>query len=75
MDDANGRTLAGLEEWRKGVDEKLDHISETLDTAFNPEGFCSRARGKIGWLATMIGIQWLLLAAIIVAIIGEWVKQ
>jgi hypothetical protein len=75
LNEQNGKTLAGLEEWRRGIDEKLTYIMRTLDNAFEPEGFCSRSRGKIGWLATMVGIQWLLVAALVVAIIGEWVKK
>jgi len=68
------KTLAALKEWQKGVDAKLNKIQETLDTAFEPEGFCARARGKLGNMNASIKIQWFLLGGIIIAIITQALK-
>ena len=68
------KTLAALKEWQKGIDEKLDHIAQTLDEAFKPEGFCARARGRLGNLSASVKIQWFLLGGIIIAIITSALK-
>jgi len=75
MNGETDKTLAALKEWQKGVDGKLDHIAETLDEAFKPEGFCSRSRGKLGAVNTSVKIQWFLLGGIIIAIITQALKR
>jgi len=69
------KTLAALKEWQEGVDEKLDHITKTLDDAFKPEGFCSRSRAKLATVNTAIGIYGLLIVGIIIAIITQALKK
>jgi hypothetical protein len=75
VDNENGKTAGRLEEWQKGVDEKLLHILITLDEAFKPEGFCARSREKLGNVNASVKIQWFLLAGIIIAIITQALKK
>jgi hypothetical protein len=75
MDSENGKTTGRRDQWEKGVDEKLDHIMETLDDAFKSEGFCSRSRAKLGNVDTAIKIYGLLIVGIIIAIITQALKK
>lgn len=75
MNGENDKTLAALAEWQKGIDEKLDHIMRTLDDAFKPEGFCTRARGRLGNVNTSVKLQWFLLGGVIIALITEALRK
>jgi hypothetical protein len=71
MDVENGKTAGRLQEWQKGVDAKLDKIIKRLDDAFEPQGFCTQARGKVANVNTAIKIYGLLIIGIIIAIITQ----
>jgi hypothetical protein len=75
MDGENGKTTGRRDEWENGVNEKLDKIIKRLDDAFEPEGFCARARGRLANVTTSLKIQWILLGGINITIIMQALKR
>ena len=54
-----------FDQWRESVDEKLDVVAEV----FKPNGVCSKARSAISGVKVQVGIQWVVLLALLTYLI------
>ena len=54
-----------LDEWRGTVDKRLNSITDV----FKPDGICSKARSSMSNIKVQVGIQWVILFALLVYLV------